>query len=530
MSHYLSLWKEPQKLIFDLGNLIDDKYTGSFNTTLTATYFDKETSQPPADIVFPVSKRLGSKNEASAFRVPDDGQAVSHFTIPQNAKKAIFSISACGQADEEFWWSNVPQSAISIIPNVTMTGYSPFRELQLWVDKDLAGVAWPFPIIFTGGIVPQFWRPLVGIDAFDMKEDEIDITPWIPLLSDGKDHSYEIKVVGIEDDGSGKFSLSKVASNWVITGKLFLWLDKAGSITRGDAPKVSSPPLAGLLTITPEQDTDGTVSGFDYSVLAIRNFSVEGSIITSEGIQPSGWNQILGFENNGTVEAGGLNQTNHQRTLGRGISTSGYSREFEYLLNVNSSTKVDKATNEMYLDGKFQCGKFTSIHSQAVFPTGQDDFDSRGEPVALGVTTNTIQNGTAYYHSIPAKNQTKGAGLTEQAFVMTREFGDPAKYPTIARPEKMQGLYVRHILAKNGRFEKDEEFDIGGNGPEGEIPVRVAIHENDSPNIVEPLYLEDLLRAGGPRIRKLLQSPIIPPTHRQALAIRNSLEGTYSTL
>lgn len=33
-------------------------------------------------------------------------------------------------------------------------GYSPFREVQLFIDGMLAGVAWPFPVIFTGGVVP----------------------------------------------------------------------------------------------------------------------------------------------------------------------------------------------------------------------------------------------------------------------------------------------------------------------------------------------------------------------------------------
>ena len=67
-----------------------------------------------------------------------------------------------------------------------LPGFSPFREVQLFIDGQLAGVVWPFPIIFTGGVVPGLWRPVVGIDAFDLKEDEIDITPWLPLLCDDK--------------------------------------------------------------------------------------------------------------------------------------------------------------------------------------------------------------------------------------------------------------------------------------------------------------------------------------------------------
>lgn len=36
---FLSLWRRQQKVIFDLGNLVDERYTAAFNATLTATFF-----------------------------------------------------------------------------------------------------------------------------------------------------------------------------------------------------------------------------------------------------------------------------------------------------------------------------------------------------------------------------------------------------------------------------------------------------------------------------------------------------------
>lgn len=47
------------------------------------------------------------------------------------------------------------QSDVNTFPQYgELYGYSPFREIQLFVDGMLAGVAWPFPVIFTGGVVP----------------------------------------------------------------------------------------------------------------------------------------------------------------------------------------------------------------------------------------------------------------------------------------------------------------------------------------------------------------------------------------
>lgn len=76
--------------------------------------------------------------------------------------------------------------------------------------------AYTVQIIFTGGIVPGLWRPIVGIDAFDLREDEVDITPFLPMLSDGKNHTFQIVVSGLNDDGQGHGSLSEtVPSYWV---------------------------------------------------------------------------------------------------------------------------------------------------------------------------------------------------------------------------------------------------------------------------------------------------------------------------
>ena len=69
------------------------------------------------------------------------------------------------------------QSDISTFEAVdgTLYGYSPFREVQILIDGQLAGVQWPFPVIFTGGVVPGLWRPIVGIDAFDLRAMERSI-------------------------------------------------------------------------------------------------------------------------------------------------------------------------------------------------------------------------------------------------------------------------------------------------------------------------------------------------------------------
>ena len=100
MTSYLSLFKENQKLIFDLGNLIDDTYTGIFYTTLTAVFFNAEDSITPADLILPISSHKSSQNAPSVFTVPSD-TASWDLTFPRNVQKAVFTVAATGQSQEE---------------------------------------------------------------------------------------------------------------------------------------------------------------------------------------------------------------------------------------------------------------------------------------------------------------------------------------------------------------------------------------------------------------------------------------------
>lgn len=94
------MFKKEQKLIFDLGNLINKIYTGAFNVTLTASYFTAHDSITPPDAIVPVSKRLGSQDQPSAFMVPVE-RASNEITLPQNMRRAVFTIAATGQIEEE---------------------------------------------------------------------------------------------------------------------------------------------------------------------------------------------------------------------------------------------------------------------------------------------------------------------------------------------------------------------------------------------------------------------------------------------
>ena len=169
MEHYNCLWQTDQKIIFDLGNLVNSIYTGIYHATLTATFFTVSEGHPVADIILPISARLSAANQASVFSVPEQTASVE-YALPKDVVRAVVSLSACGQSTEEFWYTNVFTTEANTFTQTSgpLYGGTPWREVQLLIDGQLAGVSWPFPVIFSGG---PWLSPFCWATEFSMEEN-----------------------------------------------------------------------------------------------------------------------------------------------------------------------------------------------------------------------------------------------------------------------------------------------------------------------------------------------------------------------
>lgn len=473
MDQYNVLWKTEQKIIFDLGNLVNEIYTGTFNTTLTATFFTVPESQASPDLILPISAKRSSTNRQSSFSLPSELALVSH-RLPQNINRAVVSISACGQLAEEFWYTNVPSSEVETFAASTgsLNGRSPFREVQLLIDGQLAGVVWPFPIIFTGGIAPGLWRPIVGIDAFDLREHEIDITPWLPLLCGGGSHTFEIRVVGLDDDGSGHASLSQtVGSYWVVTGKIFLFLDKTGSVTTGSSPVVDAPPPRVTTSSLVTTSSTGTNQTLTYDTAVRRNISVTSTVVTSSGSSEKYWHQHLSyFSSNALLDHGSTQQTN-QNTAGSDHSSSGYKNTYQYPLDVNSTFSANELGG-FDISASLSRGLIYNVFGPSVFPSGIQTFDVDSPstlnfpgraasdrfhlptrlPGFKGALLSTTQTGNANFRS--AKNHSYSYGTTAQDFSFKGAESDVEGGATYE-------LYQCHVRAVNSTVTEDSQTLVG---------------------------------------------------------------------
>ncbi|KAK8177121.1 putative peptide-N4-(N-acetyl-beta-glucosaminyl)asparagine amidase A [Phyllosticta citrichinensis] len=481
MSAYVSLFKEPQKIIFDLGNLLSDVYTGSFNITLIASFYnDADATFKPADAILPVSAAGSSTDSGSAFTLPAD-VATNTLTIPANVERAIFSIAACGQAEEEFWMSSVPNSLVDTFGDVTeLYGFWPFRELQLLIDGNLAGVAWPFPIVFTGGVVASFWRPLVGIDAFDLKEDQIDVTPWLGLLSDGAEHTFEIRVTGLNETGPNTAILSEtVNSNWVVTGKLFLWCADSNSsgATTGTQPTVSAPsPSIRTWYDYGGLSANGTNSTLEFAVDVSRSLSVSATINGA----PHTWTQELHFSNYNNYSAAGTDQLTIQNTsihdaLSRADATA-FSRQAAYPLTTFVHYVSTAALT--YLGGSIDRAKSLLVTGSSAFPLGLAGFDVA--VVADGTRFSTRQNATGdlTITALPASASSRSDNTRQDlAFAALLPGGEVVP------------LFEAQARAVNGSWVVDSGSDEG----------RESLSESESQSAFAPKPLHEMLGHGPPR-------------------------------
>ena len=492
MQHYNSLWQTDQKIIFDLGNLVNDIYTGIFNCTLTATFFTVPDSPETADLILPISARKSSTDEPSVFNIPETVAQVA-YSLPNNVKRAVASIAANGQSTEEFWYSNVFSSDVDTFSDSTggLYGQGTWREVQLLIDGQLAGVVWPFPIIFTGGIVPGFWRPIVGINAYDLRENEIDLTPWLPLLADGASHTFEIKVASMNDDGAGHASVSDLpGSYWLVTGKIFLYFSDTEAVIVGKAPTISAPEPIFTISSSTTQNATGSNETLTYRTNTKRDFSVSNTVTTVSGkTRTASWTQSLTYENYNHFSSQGLVQLTTQSTEGSDHGSLNYAASYSYPLWVNSSYTT---TPFLAINGTLDNGLNLQITGPTVFPTGLQNFDtSARSPSLITLAENqshpfqsfpqkklpsfsssalkTTQKGTAQYQA--ATNSSFSFGTTAQGFLFT---GFSASESTSTE------LYKRHVKAVNLTIVENEERLVGetvnGLRPEARTrPVRKGV-------------------------------------------------------
>jgi hypothetical protein len=182
-------------------------------------------------------------------------------------------------------------------------GNGPFHELRLLVDGRLAGAALPYAVIFTGGIVPTAWRPITAYGAVDLPTYHLDLTPFIPVLTDGLPHNITLDVVSAERDHT-------INANWFVSGVLQVLLDPSDEPTTGNITVYDAQDFAETEVRNGVPDDAGDVQ---FTVTASRSVHIESDIVAGSGSRTKVvFTQELAYSNtqtylqNGSIEVGVL--------------------------------------------------------------------------------------------------------------------------------------------------------------------------------------------------------------------------------
>ncbi|KAJ7109380.1 peptide N-acetyl-beta-D-glucosaminyl asparaginase amidase A-domain-containing protein [Mycena epipterygia] len=309
VTRYTPLFAKPGSFILQLDNLIETGLDGVYSTTLHATFYassKKHPEAPRANTIIPLSTLSNTTgNDAS---VPPSFSI--NVTLPVNAVEVYAELYPSGNGDEEFWYFNIANEFLGQFGAGTI-GEGPFREVRLLVDGQVAGVAFPYPVIFTGGILPPAWRPITSYGALDLPTYFLDLTPFVPLLTDGEPHLFTIDVASAEANKT-------INQNWFVSGLLQVVTDSSSKRTTGKITSYSAEPFA-VANTTGSVGANGDVN---ITVTASRKIEITADVVSGSGRTTHVvWSQNLKYINQQNYLDNQLVQNLFQSSSGTVLST-----------------------------------------------------------------------------------------------------------------------------------------------------------------------------------------------------------------
>ncbi|KAF8514073.1 peptide N-acetyl-beta-D-glucosaminyl asparaginase amidase A-domain-containing protein [Gautieria morchelliformis] len=288
VSRYVPLFAKPGPLILDLDNIVDPNLglTGEYDVRLSATFFASDEQHPPAktaDAIIPISNL--SPNLANHASVPPSFSL--NQTFPTNTVQAFAELYASGNGNEEFWYFNAADQFFFDLPPLTTFPRGPFREVRLLVDGQVAGVAYPYPVFFTGAIVPPAWRPITSYGALDLPTYYVDLTPFVPILANGQPHNLTLDVVSGESNHT-------INDNWFVSGNVQVITDPSGKQTTGNITHYDVSPF-GQSSSSASLGSNGDIN---ITVQASRSLTIEADVKSGSGRTTHVvWQQDLTYSN-----------------------------------------------------------------------------------------------------------------------------------------------------------------------------------------------------------------------------------------
>jgi hypothetical protein len=293
----------------DLGNLVDDTYTGIIHGSASLVFYPYDATvsdRPPRpDVVVPMA---ADATGGTVMLASNDDHLAIDFTPPQNIRRAFLDVLVEAQNTDEFWYLCVPDDVADELQSCPGTG---FREAQVTIDGLYVGIAPVYPWIYTGGIDPGLWRPSPGIQTLSFEPYRVDLTPYAAWLSSGQPHHVAVRVFNAE-------------AYFSATANLLLYLDHGADTVDGEVVTNTLADADPSVSEYIATDADGNISG-TVTAGSTRDFEISGYVDTSDGRITTDIVQHIDFSNAQTFA----------------ITAADYHQHLDMSTQIASTTTVD---------------------------------------------------------------------------------------------------------------------------------------------------------------------------------------------
>ncbi|HEX3436652.1 MAG TPA: peptide-N4-asparagine amidase [Pseudacidobacterium sp.] len=298
LTDYSALLAQPQSGDIHLDNLVNSTYTGVIHGSAQLLFYPAAFSAPAprtADQV--IALPTGATD--STYLDTTSSQLSQPVTLPANVENAYLDVFAQGQSTDEFWYTCVPNADASTLQNC---GSTAFRETEITIDGQPAGVAPIYPWIFTGGIDPNLWAPTPGVQTLDFVPYRVDLTPFAGVLSNGQPHTVALSVFNADN-------------YFAVTATLLVFQDHGsksvtGAVTQNTLAATPTP----VIQAQGVSSSGGTINTYD-----LRNYRITGYANTSHGRVETTVEQNINFTN---AQQFTLSSTQYEQGVAQGTEIS----------------------------------------------------------------------------------------------------------------------------------------------------------------------------------------------------------------
>jgi hypothetical protein len=397
LTDYSSIFYTAQSGQADIGNTLCCGLTSTIFASASLEFYPVpagQTAPVAADVVLPLS--AGSSGGTVALGSTSSTLSGT-FTMPTNVQNAYLDVYAQSQFDDEFWYTCVPNDVAGELESCGNTG---FRETEVTIDGQAAGLAPVYPWIFTGGIDPFLWYPIPGVQTLNFTPYRVNLTPFAGLLSNGQSHTVSLSVFNADNYFSA-------------TASLLLYLDSGTTQVTG---AVTQNTLAGPSPVVTENlNVQPTFIKGSVDVTSRRSFAISGYANTSRGKVTTKVAQSVNFFNNQNFDITGARYvqdislgstvSSTTTTSGGGAATAVTTQLFAFPLTLDiselvlSNGNVNETTTatQRYSSSVSTVQNKSVIYSSSLLNTGQQadtlEFDS-----SFNFLGNTGQSSSQQYN------------------------------------------------------------------------------------------------------------------------------------